>query len=302
VVVVRLPFPRQTARAHEVAGGGPGVTVRGMADAGRPGPVRDLPLPSRTERVLLAALLLVTALVVAFSAWQAVRLTPGAAPSPGNAGALAPAWASTPPAAPAPPPTTPTPEPARAPVLAFYGDWFVSGTEAGGLGPTGWPAIVSERVGAVGTEPHAVTDAGYVAVSDVAGDTFVTLAERQPEPAADVTIVFGGRNDYRASPAEITASARRMFDTIRATAPQTKLVVIGPAWTGADIPPELLPVRFAVRQAASDAGATFMDPLDGGWLIDGVGLIAGDGISPTDEGHTYLAGRIEPFVRALLGR
>jgi lysophospholipase L1-like esterase len=264
-----------------------------------PGLLRRLPTPSRTEGVLLAAVLLVTAAVVGFSAWQAGGRTPGAsATTPGYVPAFAPGTAQAPaPASPVPPPP---PVPVAQPVLAFYGDWYVSGTDEGGRGPAGWPAIVSARTGAVGTEPHAVTDAGYVTASAVSGDTFVSLAERLPEPDADVTVVLGGRNDYRATSSEITDAALRTYDAIRVAAPQTQLLVVGPVWDGATVPPELLLVRDALRRATTEAGVAFVDPLEERWFAGRAGLVAGDGISPTDQGHVELADRIEPALRQLL--
>lgn len=234
---------------------------------------------------MILVVLAVTALVVGASAWYASNRTPPAFDPPDEA-AVSTA------------PTTAPPD--RTPVLAFYGDWFVSGTDEGGLGPAGWPAIVSERVGAKGTPPHAVADAGYVADSAITADTFVTLAENSPERDADVTIVFGGRNDYLAEPAEITAAATRTFQAIRAAAPETQLLVIGPAWSDAAVPEEIPPIRDAVQQAAVGAGATFVDPLTERWFFDDLGLFGADVISPTDAGHLYLADRIEPVVRQLL--
>jgi lysophospholipase L1-like esterase len=256
----------------------------------RPGFFRSLPLPSRTEGIVIAVLLLMAAIAVGLAAWHASNRTPPAFEAPANAGATQ----SSDPAA------EPSPTAADPPVLAFYGDRYTGGTPLGGIGPAGWPAIVSERLGAQATEPHAVTDAGYVAGSRSGGFTLVGLAQVQPEPDADVTIVFGSRNDFRASPQEITAAATRAFELIRANAPDTQLLVIGPAWTDAAVPPELPPVRDAVRQAAVAAGATFVDPLAERWFFDDVGLIAVDSISPNDAGHAYLADQIEPFVRDLL--
>jgi lysophospholipase L1-like esterase len=261
---------------------------------GQPGFLRSLPLPSRREGLVLLVVLLVTGIAVGAAALYASTRTVPAYDPPEDADASVPPTSSTTTV------TTPPSPTARNPVLAFYGDWYVSGTDQGGRGPAGWPAIVSERIGAEGLVPHAAPDAGYVAASAATGDTFLSLAESDPEPAADVTIVFGGRNDYRAGPAEITAAAIRTFETIRAAAPQTQLLVIGPAWTDAVVPPELPPIRNAVQEAAAAAGATFVDPLAEGWLFDDPELLGADGISPSDAGHAYLADRIEPVVRQLL--
>lgn len=246
-----------------------------------------MPLPSRTEGLVIAVLLFLTAAGVGLAAWYASNRTTPEFEAPANAGASE---------------TTSPAEPSSAgsPVLAFYGDRYTGGTPLGGLGAAGWPSIVSERLGAEATEPHALPDAGYVAASSLGGLTFESLVTEDPEPDADVTIVFGSRNDFQASPQEITAAATRTVELIRATAPETELLVIGPAWTDAAVPPELPPVRDAVRQAALAAGVTFVDPLAERWFFDDIGLIGPDLVSPTDAGHAYLADQIEPFVRDLL--
>ena len=262
----------------------------------RPGFFARLPLPSRTEARVLAVVLLVTVVAVGLAAWRAsTRTPPPYTPRQDSSTSTAPPSASTT----SSPPTSTAPTLHQA-VLAFYGDWFVSGTAQGGVGPTGWPALVSRRLGARGTTPHAVPDAGYLTPSQTTGASFLSLAQTSPETAADVTVGFGGRNDYRAVPAELTAAAQHTFETIRSNAPTTRLLVIGPAWPQAQIPAELIAVRDAVRQAATASGATFVDPLAAGWFVSNPELIGGDGISPTDSGHVYLADRIEPLVRQLL--
>lgn len=269
----------------------PGGTVPDVARTpDRPGFFRSLPLPSRTEGLVIAVLLALAGIAVGLAAWHASNRTVPEFQPPANAGSAESATPS----------ASPSERAVETPVLAFYGDWYVAGTQQGGLGPAGWPAIVSERLDAEGTEPHALTDAGYVATSSFADATFETLVDELPEPEADVTIVFGSRNDYLATPAQITAAATRTFDTIRASAPDTRLLVIGPAWTDVVVPPELLPVRDAVRAAATAANVPFVDPLTERWFFDDVGLIGTDSISPNDAGHAYLADQIEPYLRDLL--
>ena len=147
---------------------------------------------------------------------------------------------------------------------------------------------------------HAVPGAGYVAEAPNTGDTFGTLAQQAPERTADVTIVFGSRNDYIATPDVVYAAATQTFSTIRAAAPNTRLLVIGPAWTDAAVPVELPRVRDAVQRAAADAQATFVDPLAEGWFVGLPELIGTDVVNPTDQGHVYLADRIEPALRQVL--
>jgi lysophospholipase L1-like esterase len=235
--------------------------------------------------LVIAAVLLITAVFVGGSAWYASNrgapdFDPPAEAQRTDAGTA-----------------EPTP---HAPVLAFYGDGYVSGTSQGGVGAAGWPAIVSARVGAEPTPVHAVPGAGYVAQAPTTGDNFATLAQQAPEPTADVTIVFGSRNDYFAPPDAVYAGAVQTLTTIRAAAPNTRLLVIGPAWTDAAVPIQLPRVRDAVRRAAVDAQATFVDPLADGWFVGSPQLIGADVVNPTDEGHVYLADRIEPALRQLL--
>jgi len=250
----------------------------------RPGFFRNLPLPSRTEGIVIAVILLVTAIGVGLAAWYASNRTTPAFEAPANAGASA----------------EPSPTSADGLVLAFYGDRYTAGTQQGGLGPAGWPAILTERLDARATEVHALIDAGYVATSTFGDFTYEALAGQQPEPDADVTIVFGSRNDFQASRRDITAAATRTFDIILAAAPNTQVLVIGPVGTDAAVLPELPLVRDAVRDAALAAGVTYVDPLAERWFSDDVGLIGPDRISPTDAGHAYLADQIEPYVRVLL--
>jgi lysophospholipase L1-like esterase len=264
----------------------PAGTVRLVArDPGRPGFFRSLPLPSRTEGSVIAAVLLITALFVGGSAWYASnRATPDFDP---------PAEAQRTEAG------TDEPTP-HAPVLAFYGDGYVSGTSQGGVGAAGWPAIVSARVEAEPPTVHAAPGAGYVAQAPTTGDNFATLAQKAPEPTADVTIVFGSRNDYFARPDAVYAGAAQTFTTILAAAPNTRLLVIGPAWTDAAVPHQLPRVRNAIQRAAADARATFIDPLDDEWFVGLPQLIGADVVNPTDAGHVYLADSIEPALRQVL--
>ena len=80
----------------------------------------------------------------------------------------------------------------------------------------------------------------------------------------------------------------------RATAPGAKLLVIGPPWPTADVPPAVLQIRDVLGMQAGMAGATFIDPIAERWFVDRPDLIAPDGVHPTDAGHDYLAGLIAP--------
>lgn len=185
-----------------------------------------------------------------------------------------------------------------APVLAVYGDGYSAGSPLGGQADAGWPALVARAVGA-DLRLNAVPRTGYVTAAD-SGQDFAAVAGARPVSDAAVTVVFGSRNDASASPASVEAKAAEAFQEIRSQAPGTKLVVVGPAWSSDQVPDGLIAVRDAVQAAATGAGAAFVDPLADRWFEQPEGLIAEDGISPTDEGHQYLADLIRPAVSAAL--
>lgn len=209
-------------------------------------------------------------------------------PSPASAAATGSASAST--------SAAPTGEPG---LLAVYGDGYSSGNSEGGTGAAGWPALVAQQLD-MRLQLSAATLAGYVRPGST-DQTYPQLVQAQPPTGAAVTVVFGSRNDVAASPAEVQVAATQTFQAVLAAAPQTKLLVIGPAWSSAGAPAELTAVSSAVQQAAQAAGATYVDPLTQGWFADPNGLVSpADNISILDAGHVYLAGLIAPLVQTEL--
>ena len=181
-------------------------------------------------------------------------------------------------------------------LLAVYGDGYAAGNELGGLGSAGWPALLAERTGAE-LALHAAPRAGYLAVGTT-GQNFLDLVRAAPVPDAAVTLVVGSRNDMNQDVTRIRQNAAERGSSIRSQAPDTTVVIVGPVWPDGNAPASVLAVRDAVRDAAVAAGVTFVDPLVEGWFTGDVGLIAGDGVSPTDAGHAYLAGVLEPYLPA----
>ncbi|MGY1624196.1 SGNH/GDSL hydrolase family protein [Geodermatophilus sp. SYSU D00965] len=189
-------------------------------------------------------------------------------------------------------------EPTTPPVLAVYGDGYSAGSALGGQGETGWPALVARQLGA-DLRLNAVARAGYAAVG-ANGQDFAGLVSATPVPDATVTVVFGSRNDLGSPVSAVAGNATETLQLIRRSAPNTELVVVGPAWSTADAPADLLPLRNAVADAARAADATFVDPLAEGWFAQPGVLIAPDEVSPTDAGHEFLASRIAPVVQEAL--
>jgi lysophospholipase L1-like esterase len=184
-------------------------------------------------------------------------------------------------------------------VIAVYGDSYSAGSDEGGNGPAGWPARLADRLDA-DVRLHAVQGAGYVVGGG--GETFLEQVQGSPEPEADVVVVFGSRNDTDAPAEEIAAQATATYSAVEAASPGADVVVIGPAWSDEAVPPGTLLARDAVATAAESAGLTFVDPLEDGWFFGRLELIGSDAIHPTDQGHEYLAGLIEPILRTALDR
>ncbi|MGY1716382.1 SGNH/GDSL hydrolase family protein [Geodermatophilus sp. SYSU D01106] len=195
-------------------------------------------------------------------------------------------------------PAAATSAPSAPPVLAVYGDGYSAGSALGGQGATGWPALVAAGTGAE-LRLTAAARAGYAAVG-ATGQDFAGLVTSAPVPDATVTVVFGSRNDYGQPLATVSAGAAATLQTLRQAAPETELVVVGPAWSDADVPAELLEVRNAVEEAAGAVDATFVDPLEAGWFSEPAGLIAPDGVSPTDAGHAFIASSLTPVLTQAL--
>jgi len=183
------------------------------------------------------------------------------------------------------------------PLLVVYGDSYSAGGRQGGNGDDGWPAIVADHLDA-DLRLHAAGGAGYVNGSPARDETFLDQVRLHPAPDADVVVVFGSRNDTGAPSSEIADRAAGVYAALRTASPSAEVVVIGPAWSDEAVPAETLLARDAVRTAA--AGLTFLDPLEEGWFFGRLELIGGDAIHPTDEGHAYLADRIEPVLRDTL--
>jgi lysophospholipase L1-like esterase len=185
------------------------------------------------------------------------------------------------------------------PVIAVYGDSYSAGSDEGGNGPAGWPARLADRLDA-DVRLHAVQGARYVGGSG--GGTFLEQVQGAPEPDADVVVLFGSRNDTGAPTQEITDQATATYDAVRTASPDAEVVVIGPAWSDEAVPADTFLARDAVRAAAEAAELPFVDPLDAGWFFGRLELIGADAIHPTDQGHAYLAGLIEPVLRNALAR
>ncbi|XJF15772.1 GDSL lipase [Mycobacterium sp. AMU20-3851] len=187
--------------------------------------------------------------------------------------------------------------------VAVISDSYTNGTDLGGQGSRGWPALAWPLLAAEGKPVAADVAAEGRAGYGVRGDqnsTFGDLTARAVRPDDALVVFFGSRNDQPLEPYEVARLARNAYELARRTAPTARLLVIGPPWPTADVPVRILQIRDALAAVARAFGARFVDPLAERWFVDRPDLIAVDGVHPTDAGHGYLAQRIAPLIAAEL--
>jgi lysophospholipase L1-like esterase len=189
--------------------------------------------------------------------------------------------------------------------VAVIGDSYTTGTDEGGLGANSWTARTWQTLGARGMriagDVAAEGKAGYAVPGDH-GSVFEDLTARAVKPDDVLVVFFGSRNDQGVDPALLTERARNAFDLARRFAPSARLLVIGPPWPTADVPPSMLMIRDVLNSIARAAGAAFVDPIGDHWFVDRPDLIGSDGVHPNDAGHEYLADKIAPLIRMQLSR
>jgi lysophospholipase L1-like esterase len=182
--------------------------------------------------------------------------------------------------------------------VAVVGDSYTGGSDMGGVGGRGWPALAGAQLrdqGLVVTmQVNSEGGAGY-AERGVNGGVFVDQLSAL-RPYTNVVVFLGSRNDDEEAPDVVAAAARDAYAKAKSLAPQAKLLAIGPFWPDMPVTPEALTQRDAVRDAAVAAGAVFVDPMTLHWL-DQPGLIGADGVHPNDAGHQYLADQITPLLK-----
>jgi lysophospholipase L1-like esterase len=187
--------------------------------------------------------------------------------------------------------------------VAVVSDSYTTGTDLGGLGANGWPALAWRMLADQGRPVTADVAAEGRAGYGVRGDhnsMFGDLTARAVRPDDALVVFFGSRNDQPVDALEVAGLARNAFELARRRAPTARLLVIGPPWPTADVPVRITQIRDALALVAMASGARFVDPLVERWFVGRPELIAIDGVHPTDVGHRYLAERISGLIAAEL--
>lgn len=176
--------------------------------------------------------------------------------------------------------------------VAFVGDSYTGGSDMGGIGATGWPALLGASLGfhvdPDGANFSAQGGTGYLrkgASSKTFGERIDAVIGQYP----DVIVVAGGANDAEQfTPAEVEAAASAFFARIASEAPSSRVVVVGPIYPRGNVIPQSAAARDAIFRAAAANGITdLVDPLP--WFDNGAVEIGADRTHPTDAGHAEIA-------------
>lgn len=186
--------------------------------------------------------------------------------------------------------------------VSVIGDSFTGGSKMGGLEGSNWTVALPSEIPDAGVRINrqGLGGSGYVSRGPN-GKTFKDKVARTFTPDSDVVVIFGSINDM-SYPIEQTADAiSSVFAAAKQSAPDAKLVIIGPAWTNKEVPSSVLAIRDVLARNSAGAGADFIDPIAEEWFFEEPSLIGPDGVHPTDEGHAYIARKLAPHFARYAG-
>lgn len=184
------------------------------------------------------------------------------------------------------------------PDVVIVGDSYTGGSDEGGVGPNGYPALLAKQFG-FRISVLAVGGSGYTSRgtgAETFGERVVQAMARKP----DVVVVYGSRNDSTADSDELRAAVQATLAPLATASPKPKVLIIGPAWGAFPPPGDPDAAREIVGEVASGFGFTFIDPMEQGWFTGSNSqYIGSDRIHPTDAGHIHTAGLIGAALRRM---
>jgi lysophospholipase L1-like esterase len=190
------------------------------------------------------------------------------------------------------------------PNLLVIGDSYTGGSDMGGTGEDGWPALVRKSIVAEsGRLQLNLVDrggAGYVNKGQI-NETFGESYHRNAFRGQDVAVVYGSINDSQQDAKRVGAAARALYADIRKNSPKAALIVIAPAWPGPETPENMHLIKAELQAAAVEFKATFVDGET--WFRgDAHAMIGADGTHPNNEGHKYLAKLLLPSIKQAVAK
>lgn len=190
---------------------------------------------------------------------------------------------------------SPSPVVEEPPRVLFVGDSYTVGQ--GTTSPElRWSTRVSAEMGWQELNV-AVGGTGFVK-GNSKRDNYPTQLRSVPPGSADIVVIAGGQNDFKA----LRKDPGRVFDAVANTYalaalrfPDAEIVAVGPS-TPRAVGLEARALDSAVRAAAAAHGATYVSLLDPN-IVQG-GLVHADGVHTTDTGNARIAERVLATLRA----
>ena len=144
----------------------------------------------------------------------------------------------------------------------YVGDSYTGGSDEGGVGPRGWPALV--RADLAAKDMTVILTGRPEGASGYAnrGIEHGVFADQLAPPAyTDLIVFFGSRNDGSTPVDRLAVAARDTFAKAKTVVPTARLLVIGPLWPASEtVPVGAAALRDARESEALDARAVFVDP------------------------------------------
>lgn len=184
--------------------------------------------------------------------------------------------------------------------VLIIGDSYTAGSNEGGRDEANWTEIVGTLVDAevpVDYESLGLGGSGYIA-KGTSGKTFLDGAKQIVHPNTDVVVIFGSLNDAE-NAGRVEAAATEVYEYIETTAPNAKLIVVGPPIPYDEPTTNDREIAAEIRRASEGHADSYVDPIADDWFDDEK-IIGGDGVHPTDEGHQVIAEQLAPVLTEAL--
>ncbi|MGL3807471.1 SGNH/GDSL hydrolase family protein [Paeniglutamicibacter sp. R2-26] len=169
-----------------------------------------------------------------------------------------------------------------------------------------WPNLIdtdpAAGEGSLDVVNVAQNGSGYLRVG-WNDSTFGSQVQQAVTADTDLVVFFGSENDRGFDPPRLSSAMAETYAAAREKSPHAAVLVVGPPAYSDKPEANRLAVRDAVRDAAGASGATFVDPIALGWIVNDLdGLVGPDGVHPSVAGQQDLRDKMEPLINEALPR
>jgi hypothetical protein len=160
------------------------------------------------------------------------------------------------------------------------------GTDGSGSG-NGWPDLLAAQLESVGV-PMSIATSATPGSGFATDPLFLTAVEAQSVGSTQLVILYDS-SIGEADAASLSQAAEKTFSAAERSSPDARVIVVGPLGEGASRSGASAEVDDALRSAAEEAGATYVDPVAESWPAD----------PSQEEVAALLMPHIEPLAAAL---